>query len=338
MGKGTISVVIPTFNGERYLRAALDSVFTQTRRPVEVLVVDDCSTDGTPELAEQIGIDAPVPVRVTRLSRNTGGPAEPLTIGFDAAIGDYVAALDQDDLFLPQKLERQASLLDSSMDVVFAFGACAYLSGTLASCHADVFAKLAAPGVEGVVDGGRVLGLLLEYGNFVIGFPGFTFRRSAWRAVRPLDCLLRIATDYDFLCRLCRQGRVGYVNEIHYLWRSHAGNLTKQHVKTSLETIWLLQKNIREVECGGEHITGSSAERAKLALQMRRKIKQEFLDLAYVYRQDRMFTSAATACLRAVQWGGAGRRELAEGLKIALATARAAIPRRLKLLCGGAAV
>ncbi len=63
----SVSVVIPTHNGRAFLADALDSVLAQTERPAEVLVVDDASTDGTADLAEELARTAPLPVRVVRL-------------------------------------------------------------------------------------------------------------------------------------------------------------------------------------------------------------------------------------------------------------------------------
>src|ERR1700683_5215746 len=96
-----ISVVIPTYNGSAFLKAAVDSVVSQTRAAKEIIIVDDFSKDGTYELAKLIGGKCGIPTRVIRLAQNSGGPAVPLAIGFEQANGDYISVLDQDDLFFP---------------------------------------------------------------------------------------------------------------------------------------------------------------------------------------------------------------------------------------------
>jgi glycosyltransferase involved in cell wall biosynthesis len=99
-----VSVIIPTFNRKDLLLRALRSVGQQSYRPLEVIVVDDCSTDGTVEtLAKQ---DFPIPVRIVRLSVNLG-PAGARNKGIGAAAGKYIAFLDSDDHWLPEKLGRQ---------------------------------------------------------------------------------------------------------------------------------------------------------------------------------------------------------------------------------------
>jgi len=96
-----ITCIVPVHNGERFLAAALDSLFEQTYRAVEVVVVDDGSTDGTSRLLEQYAD------RVSVVTRPNGGPAAARNTGLAAVRGDWVAFLDSDDLWHPEKLTRQ---------------------------------------------------------------------------------------------------------------------------------------------------------------------------------------------------------------------------------------
>jgi glycosyltransferase involved in cell wall biosynthesis len=96
-----ISCIVPVFNGERYLREAIDSIFAQTYGTLEILVADDGSTDGTP------GIVAGFGNRLRYLRQDNQGPAAARNLGLGAASGELVAFLDADDLWHPEKLERQ---------------------------------------------------------------------------------------------------------------------------------------------------------------------------------------------------------------------------------------
>ena len=98
-----VSVVIPTFNRSGPLRRSLASVFAQTVAPIEVIVVDDASSDDT--AAVMAGLQAPIPVTYVRFERNRGGGAA-RNAGIDRARGDYVALLDSDDEWRPDHLER----------------------------------------------------------------------------------------------------------------------------------------------------------------------------------------------------------------------------------------
>ena len=101
MGQPLISCIVPVFNGERYLREALDSIFAQTYQKLEVIVVDDGSTDGTATVVAGFGD------RVCSLWQPNHGPAAARNLGLDIARGDYVAFLDADDLWHSEKLQRQ---------------------------------------------------------------------------------------------------------------------------------------------------------------------------------------------------------------------------------------
>jgi glycosyltransferase involved in cell wall biosynthesis len=96
-----ISCIVPVFNGECYLREALESIFAQTYRPIEVLLVDDGSTDSTGAVAASYGS------RLRYLWQPNAGPAAARNRGLDAARGEFVAFLDADDLWHPEKLARQ---------------------------------------------------------------------------------------------------------------------------------------------------------------------------------------------------------------------------------------
>ena len=101
MAEGGISCIVPVLNGERYLTEAIASVLTQTEPPLEIIVVDDGSTDRTVELARSFG-DA---VRLVRQEHR--GVSAARNHGVRVARGELLAFLDADDLYLPRKLAQQ---------------------------------------------------------------------------------------------------------------------------------------------------------------------------------------------------------------------------------------
>ena len=108
-----VSVVIPCFNAASYVGSALRSVLAQTYRPIEVLIVDDCSTDETRSVVAELAAGE-ANVRLISLPDNSGTPARPRNIGAQQAQGEWIAFLDADDLWHPQKLELQIALLRKS--------------------------------------------------------------------------------------------------------------------------------------------------------------------------------------------------------------------------------
>ena len=105
-----VSVIIPVYNGGRYLRAALESVFGQTYRPIEVIVVDDGSTDDSGAIAQSFS-------DVHYIHQANQGVAAARNIGIEAARGEFFAFLDQDDLWTPEKVKLQIDYLQSQPDL-----------------------------------------------------------------------------------------------------------------------------------------------------------------------------------------------------------------------------
>jgi len=237
-----VSVVIPTYNGVRFIREALESVFRQTLLPGEIIVVDDASGDETSHIVSSMIPSAPTPLRLIQLEVNSGGPARPLNIGIEAASGEYIAVLDQDDLFQPDKLQKQAGLLASHPHLVFAFSYCSsYTQPNRIMQPSSLVQELntLSEKKEGYdeISSKNVLTLLIRDTNFIYGYPGFVFRRRDWKKKGGLEESLQITTDYEFLCWLALQGPAGLIPEISYLRREHGRNLSHRLYRISLEAI-----------------------------------------------------------------------------------------------------
>jgi GT2 family glycosyltransferase len=116
MTNARLSVVIPAFNAATTIRSAVASVLRQTVPVLEVIVVDDGSTDATAQVAE--AIDDP---RVRCISRTNGGPSAARNAGIAAARGEWVGFLDSDDLWLPRYVETATAALDAAPNPGFAY-------------------------------------------------------------------------------------------------------------------------------------------------------------------------------------------------------------------------
>ncbi len=107
----TVSVAMATYNGAKHLRAQLDSIQSQTRLPDELVICDDCSLDSTVDLVTEFAKTATFQVLIVRNDARLGS-----TKNFEKAIslctGDVIALCDQDDIWLPEKLERQCAMLE----------------------------------------------------------------------------------------------------------------------------------------------------------------------------------------------------------------------------------
>ena len=103
-----VSVVIPVFNGERFIKEAICSVLSQTYQGFEIIVVDDGSTDRTREIVLAIG------EKIVYKYQSNSGPSGARNLGISSGSSEYVAFLDHDDRWYPDKLERQVPILDRS--------------------------------------------------------------------------------------------------------------------------------------------------------------------------------------------------------------------------------
>lgn len=123
MTGSSISVVLIVHNGERFLAEAIQSVFDQTLRPAELLVIDDGSTDRTPAIIEEARRRDPAMVRVLRHARGRNrGMSRTRNLGLSAARGAFTTFLDHDDVMLPDKLRTLAAALEAEPDAIAAVG------------------------------------------------------------------------------------------------------------------------------------------------------------------------------------------------------------------------
>lgn len=106
-----ISCIVPVFNGERYIGEALDSILAQTYRRLEIIVADDGSTDGTASVVADYG------KQIRFLQQPTTGPPATRNLGLRKAQGEFVAFLDADDLWHPEKLARQMARFQARPDL-----------------------------------------------------------------------------------------------------------------------------------------------------------------------------------------------------------------------------
>jgi len=109
-----VTVIMPVYNAERYVSEAIDSILTQTFTDFEFIIIDDGSTDGSPDI---IGQYEDKRIRFIRKPRNEG-LVSALNLGIELALGEYIARMDADDIALPERLEKQVAFLDSHPDVV----------------------------------------------------------------------------------------------------------------------------------------------------------------------------------------------------------------------------
>jgi glycosyltransferase involved in cell wall biosynthesis len=208
-----VSVVIPAFNAERFLGEAIESVRAQTYGPLETIVVDDGSTDGTVAVAGNYS-------GVIVIEQANAGPSAARNRGFAASRGDFIAFQDSDDLMTPDKLEVQAGVLIDKPEV---------------GCVLAEQELLVEPGAEMPfwVEGSRVQTVMPPRPPELEGEPlvhpmSMVVRREAFELVGGFDESMRSAEDFDWMLRASEEGvEIARLADVLLRRRVHPDSLTQ---------------------------------------------------------------------------------------------------------------
>lgn len=196
-----VSVVIPVYNGETFLAAAVASVCAQTWHRLEIVVVDDGSTDGTADVMARLGSA----IRAGSLPRC--GPAAARNRGLTLARGEVIAFLDADDLWPSDKVQVQVErLLEQPLvDVVLG--------------RTQLIATAGGPVSQGHP---------VPHPVVTVHLGAAVFRRRAFQRVGLFDERLRYSEDHDWFLRAREQGvAMAVVDQVTLLYRRHSGNMTR---------------------------------------------------------------------------------------------------------------
>jgi len=222
-----ISVIIPAYNAEQYIRTAIESCLSQTYPPCDIIVIDDGSTDGTAAVAESF----PSPVHVIRLPQNSGASVA-RNRGIQASTGDWIAFLDADDWFLPEKLERQRRCVLQNQQAVLAYTGWSIIA------------------LDGVESPGRfkppeaLLPMLRFRCNLHLA--SVILRREAFDSVGGFNPSLLVTEDWDLWLRLAARYSVQLfvaVPEPLVVYRRVAGSLSSNTMRFFHERIPIMESN-----------------------------------------------------------------------------------------------
>ena len=280
-----VSIVIPAYNAAEFLGRTIESVLAQDDSSYETIIVDDGSKDATPRVIE------PYRDRVRYIRQDNGGPSRARNRGVQESAGKYIALLDADDLWLPDKLKSQVDLMENHPEVGFSFTDCVIVSkdGKPIARQFETKPVLAAIPVacfsnDQRVFQGRVLNELVRQ-NFIIT-SSMMIRADCFEKVGMFDESLFSVEDYDFWLRLSREFQGAYLNRILVKKIDHGENISMRNERVMLNRIKLSEKMV-EVWRSATDITDASRS------FQRRKLQQEYLDAAHWYVHTRQFRKAA---------------------------------------------
>lgn len=214
-----ISCVMAAHNAAATIAAAVDSVLRQTETDLELIVVDDGSTDGT--LQVLAGIDDP---RLSVMSQERKGPSSARNRALAQAKGEFVAPIDADDVWLPYKLELQRSALTKRQDAAVAYGWADFVDEQTNPMYPDSRARFE----------GNVLEDLLRC-NFISCGSTVLVKRAALEDVGGYDPTLNAAEDWELYTRLAARYAFVAVPEVVVWYRRSPRSLTSH--------FWLMETN-----------------------------------------------------------------------------------------------
>ena len=302
MGAELISLIMPVYNRERYVREALESLISQTYSPLELIVVNDGSTDGTGRVLEELRPECEKRfARVEFLSQENQGTATTLNRLFEAAQGRYVYRLDSDDLARPEAVETLQAFLRNHPDYGLAVGDDELINAEgrrvfwtkdrrfvedPAQARYLTFAqwlKDLRPEIDFSSDDFGGYESLLN-GNYIPG--GYLVRRELMQGIRfsseaPLE-------DHFMMLRLARITKMKYIDQVLYSYRWHGQNSIVNRKKSRSFSRRTLKYELEDLLKSNDPKLAALAEERLSRVKKKSKLKlgrlMELYKLSYVDR------------------------------------------------------
>ena len=241
-----VTVLIPVFNGAAFVGTAIDSALDQRAVQVEVIVIDDGSTDDTPDVLASYGD------RISVVRQQNRGHVVARNRGARSARGEWLAFLDADDEWLPDKLARQIALAGDAQDVAMVYTDRENVGEItrVGSRASDAY----------TLQEGDIFEPLLLTGNFVTVSSAMV-RRSWYDRLGGFDETLGVCEDWDMWLRLCAAGgRVAVVQAALTKYRWHAVSMTMNHQRMAEGRLIVLRRALASDR--GRHLPRSIVHKA----------------------------------------------------------------------------
>jgi glycosyltransferase involved in cell wall biosynthesis len=265
-----VSVIIPTYNRGHYICQAIESVLQQTMKDIEIIVIDDGSTDNTREAI------APYQNRMKYIYTENGGPAHARNLGMKMARGEYISFLDSDDLYYPYKIELQYELLERFHDAGMVYTefsgfddkgfwdeyhlknyhSSAYKNGKMK--YENIFSESTTFNNAGLdypawADRKIYFGNIFNaYFNHIIVFTNsIMFRRKFLKTIGMLDERYGLYDLSDFVLRICKRHNVVFTDIPTYKLRYHTGQISGITKREGIDTV--IRKQYELLDIGEKH-------------------------------------------------------------------------------------
>lgn len=226
--KKLVSIILPVYNGEKYLDISIKSCIEQTYRDWELLIIDDGSSDRSAEIAQKYE-KQDSRIHFYRNEENMKLP-KTLNRGFSLAKGEYLTWTSDDNYYRPMALEKMVEVLDHG-DAKFVFASCSIIDE-----NDRKISQIIVPNdfFSAIWDS-----------NFIGAC--FMYTREVYELIGDYDPEVFLCEDYDYWLRIIGKFKITYLNEELYAWRKHDKSLSSQYKKGQYEMVEkVLLKNFAE--------------------------------------------------------------------------------------------
>jgi glycosyltransferase involved in cell wall biosynthesis len=229
--KPLVSIIIPNYNYADYVGEAIDSALNQTYENLEVIVVDDGSKDDSPDILKNYGN------KINAIFQKNAGVSAARNNGVKHSTGEYIAFLDADDAWLPEKIQKQVELFEKDK--------------SLGLVHVGV-EDIDADGnvIDTILDGlsGSVSHefLLFEQAVVLGGGSGMMIPRKVFDETGGFDTELMTSADWDICYRICRRFEIGFVPKVLLKYRIHGSNMHGNIPRMEREMLYAYEKAFKD--------------------------------------------------------------------------------------------
>lgn len=227
-----VSIILPTYNGEKFIRESIESIINQTFKDWELIVVNDCSTDNTPMIVNDYS-QADKRIIVINNAVNQKLPRS-LNIGFAQAVGEYLTWTSDDNCYLPDALEKMVAYLEEHKNI-----------------------PMVAADMDTIDEEGNITGKFASYNDRLMLYNDcvgacFLYRHEAKEEVGEYDPDWFLVEDYEYWLRiLFKYGTIGHIDDTLYRYRYHGSSLTETRIADIRNQLMKLRKvHIEKICCG----------------------------------------------------------------------------------------
>ena len=289
-----VSVIIPTHNAENYILETVNSVLAQDFHNLEILIIDDCSTDNTRSKLDAIISNT---VKVILLAQNHGGPSKPRNVGIKAARGKYIAFCDSDDLYCPGRLKKSIDILESNPNLGLVFtNETKFDDDTLKDIGKFLDGYKAFWSIPKITIGPNSYYIsrtdafrTLFFENFIMP-SGVTVPSSIFKAVGLFDENLKNGDDRDMWFRISKNFPIAFINHIGFKYRIRTNSITSRGPMLAIYRIAVIRKRLNDPFLS-----------VKLISQANKLISENYRNIGYYFQRSNYMYLARKYYLQSIR-------------------------------------